>query len=177
MTLLYTDPLFLSHETGRHPECPEGSLRSSRRVRIGSTFMRKRLIVAMAGAYVLLSLLAGAAFGQNQRQRVVQPTPRSPDGRVNLATAPGEKGHWIRTRRELVVDANTAIVTYPVDVWFGGSKTFRADLDFGGRSVLKVMLDPSCRFPDHDPSDNVWPRSAAPAAAPARPTAVPASAA
>src|ERR1700687_5928104 len=23
MTLLYTDPLFLRHETGRHPECPD----------------------------------------------------------------------------------------------------------------------------------------------------------
>ena len=33
---------------------------------------------------------------------------------MNLATVPGEKGHWIRTRRELVVDANTAN-TLPTD--------------------------------------------------------------
>src|SRR5438552_12273356 len=69
--------------------------------------MRTSVIVTLAGASVLLSLLAGTSFGQNQRQRSSQPTPRWPDGRVNLATAPGEKGHWIRTRRELVVDANT----------------------------------------------------------------------
>jgi hypothetical protein len=73
--------------------------------------MRKRSIVTMAGAYVWLSLLAGTSFGQ----KVVRPTPRWPDGRVNLATAPGEKGHWIRTRRELVIDASTATV-YPNDL-------------------------------------------------------------
>src|SRR5438045_3709297 len=32
-----------------------------------------------------------------------------------------------------MVDANTAIITYPVDVWFAGSRTFVANLDFGGR--------------------------------------------
>ena len=64
---------------------------------------------------MLLSLLAGTSFGQNQRQRISQPTPRWPDGRVNLATVPGEKGHWIRTRRELVIDANTTN-TLPTDL-------------------------------------------------------------
>ena len=58
-------------------------------------------------------------------------------------------------------DSVTAIVTYPVDVWFTGNKTFRADLTFGGRKIEKVVFDPGCRFPDHDPSDNVWPKSAA----------------
>jgi hypothetical protein len=77
--------------------------------------MRKHLIVKMAGAYVLLSLLTGTSFGQNERPRVVKPAPRWPDGRVNLATVPGEKGHWIRTRRELVIDANTAN-TLPTDL-------------------------------------------------------------
>jgi len=66
---------------------------------------------------VLLSLLAGTSSGQNQRQRVVLPAPRSADGRVNLGTSPGEKGHWIRTRRELVVDANTnAANVLPADL-------------------------------------------------------------
>jgi hypothetical protein len=55
---------------------------------------------------------------------------------------------------------DAAIVTYPVDVWFGGSRTFTADLDFGGRAIERVTLDPNCRFPDRDPSDNVWPRAA-----------------
>ena len=63
-----------------------------------------------------------------------------------------------------MVDATTAIVTWPVDVWFSGSRTYRATLDFGGRAIAGVTLDPGCRFPDHDPADNVWPRSTAPAA-------------
>ena len=31
------------------------------------------------------------------------------------------------------------------------------------RFYAKITLDPNGRFPDHDASDNVWPRSAAPA--------------
>ena len=58
-----------------------------------------------------------------------------------------------------LVDDKTAIVTYPVDIWFNGSRTFKATLDFG-RAVTTVTLDPNCRFPDHDPSDNVWPKPA-----------------
>ena len=42
-----------------------------------------------------------------ERPKNVQPAPRWPDGRINIASVPGQKGHWIRTRRELVVDANT----------------------------------------------------------------------
>lgn len=52
----------------------------------------------------------------------------------------------------------TAIVTWPVDVWFDGRRTFDAVLDFGGRAVTGVTLDPGCRFPDRSPADNVWPR-------------------
>ncbi len=63
-----------------------------------------------------------------------------------------------------MVDATTALVTWPVDVWFGGSRTFQAKLDFGARPITSIVLDPGCRFPDRDPSDNVWPRPAAPAA-------------
>jgi Peptidase family M1 domain len=69
-----------------------------------------------------------------------------------------------------MVDATTAVVTWPVDVWFLGSRTFPAPLDFGGRTITKITLDPGCRFPDRDPSDNVWPKPAAPAA-PATPAA------
>jgi hypothetical protein len=70
------------------------------------------------------------------------------------------KGAAVRPMRGAVMaDSLTAIVTYPVDVWFGGSKTFVASLDFGGRAIERIILDPYCRFPDRDPADNVWPRS------------------
>lgn len=64
------------------------------------------------------------------------------------------------------IDGNSAIVTWPADVWFAGSRTFTANLDFGGRKITKIVLDPGCRFPDKDPSDNVWPKQ--PAASPAQ---------
>jgi hypothetical protein len=68
-------------------------------------------------------------------------------------------GPAIRPMRNAVMkDSVTAIVTYPVDVWFAGSKTFNAVLDFGLRKIERVRLDPDCRFPDHDASDNAWPR-------------------
>ena len=57
-----------------------------------------------------------------------------------------------------MVDATTAVVTWPVDVWFDGSRTFTAELDFGGRTIERITFDPSRRFPDRDPADNVWPR-------------------
>jgi hypothetical protein len=57
-----------------------------------------------------------------------------------------------------MMDSVTAIVSYPVDVWFGGSKTFVATLSFGPRVITKITLDPFRRFPDRDARDNVWPR-------------------
>jgi hypothetical protein len=51
-----------------------------------------------------------------------------------------------------------------VDVWFSGSRTFTAQLDFGTRNVEQITLDPYCRFPDRDASDNVWPRGTVAAA-------------
>jgi hypothetical protein len=57
-----------------------------------------------------------------------------------------------------ILDPNTAEVTWPVDVWWGGSKTFDAVLDFGPRKIKKITLDPHGRFPDRDVSDNVWPK-------------------
>jgi hypothetical protein len=56
-----------------------------------------------------------------------------------------------------MTDSVTAIVTWPVDVWFTGSRTFRATLDFG-RPIQSITLDPFRRFPDRDARDNVWPR-------------------
>jgi hypothetical protein len=55
-------------------------------------------------------------------------------------------------------DSVTAVVTYPVDVWFAGKKSFDAVLDFGKRPIEQVLFDPGCRFPDRNPADNVWPR-------------------
>ena len=96
---------------------------------------------------------------------------RSPSAPRPLA--PGSTGtiSWL--------DANTAIVSYPVEVWFGGSRTFVANVNFassqiarvaleagsgaarraGSRVIRKITLDPNERFPDRDASDNVWPRA------------------
>jgi hypothetical protein len=60
-----------------------------------------------------------------------------------------------------MADAKTAIVTYPVDVWFAGARTFNAVLDFGGRAINRITLDPGGRFPDRNPADNGWPRTVA----------------
>ncbi|HZD04699.1 MAG TPA: M1 family metallopeptidase, partial [Longimicrobiales bacterium] len=57
-----------------------------------------------------------------------------------------------------MVDERTAIATWPVDVWFGGKRTFDAELDFGGRPIERIILDPAGRFPDGNIDDNVWPR-------------------
>jgi hypothetical protein len=57
------------------------------------------------------------------------------------------------------LDARTAVVICPVSVWFSGSRTFTADLDFGGRSISRITLDPYGRFPDKNVADNVWPRA------------------
>jgi peptidase M1-like protein len=76
--------------------------------------------------------------------------------KVQFATS----GPAIRTMPNAkMVDATTALVTWPVDVWFGGSRTFNAELAFGGRKIEKITLDPGRRFPDHDVNDNVWPRT------------------
>ena len=53
-------------------------------------------------------------------------------------------------------DSNSAEVTWPVDVWWSGSRTFDAVLDFGTRKIKKITLDPNGRFPDREISDNIW---------------------
>ena len=55
------------------------------------------------------------------------------------------------------VDGGESLRTeWPVSVWFDGAKTFKAELAFAGREPSKITLDPDGRFPDRDPSDNVW---------------------
>jgi hypothetical protein len=58
----------------------------------------------------------------------------------------------------IVLDDNTVVVTWPVDVWWEGSRTFDAVLDLGRRKIKKITLDPHGRFPDKDVTDNIWPR-------------------
>ena len=52
----------------------------------------------------------------------------------------------------------TAIVTFPVSVWFDGARSYVANLDFGGRTIERITLDPFGRFPDRNAADNIWPR-------------------
>jgi hypothetical protein len=52
----------------------------------------------------------------------------------------------------------SALVTWPVDVWFNGRRTFDARLQFGPRRIERITLDPAGRFPDADKQDNIWPR-------------------
>ena len=52
-------------------------------------------------------------------------------------------------------DSVTAVLTYPVDVWFSGQRTFTADLVLG-RAIERITLDPQRRFPDRNPADNSW---------------------
>ena len=56
------------------------------------------------------------------------------------------------------IDDRTYDVTFPVDVWFDGKRSYDAVLNFGPRSIEKITLDPRARFPDRNPADNVWPR-------------------
>lgn len=55
-------------------------------------------------------------------------------------------------------DPVTAEVTWPVSVWFDGSRTFDAMMNFGPRKIKMITLDPHGRFPDKVTTDNVWPR-------------------
>ncbi len=57
-----------------------------------------------------------------------------------------------------MVDDNSADVVWPVDVWFGGDKSFDAELTFGDRKIVSITLDPNGRFPDGNTADNVWTR-------------------
>ncbi|MEO8634332.1 MAG: M1 family metallopeptidase [Gemmatimonadales bacterium] len=71
-------------------------------------------------------------------------------------------GPAIRPMKNAVIDGNVATVTWPVSVWFGGTRSFAAPLAFGGRKIERIVLDPQRRFPDRDVTDNVWPRIVAP---------------
>ena len=61
-------------------------------------------------------------------------------------------------KNAVMLDATTARVTVPVSVWFDGRRQHTVDLVFGGRKVERITLDAQGRFPDRQPTDNVWPR-------------------
>ncbi len=114
--------------------------------------------------------------GENGQARVTVKQAGQMPSPVVLAVKFAAAGAPIRAMPNAVMkDSVTAVVTYPVDVWFTGSRTFTAALTFGTRAIESVTLDPGCRFPDRVPADNVWVRgegsvgaSAAPCAGPAR---------
>lgn len=58
----------------------------------------------------------------------------------------------------VMTDAVTVEVAWSVTIWFDGSRTFDAVMDFGDRKIKKITLDPHGRFPDKDVEDNVWER-------------------
>jgi hypothetical protein len=96
---------------------------------------------------------AGSQTTVTVRQAGQMPSP------VVLRVRFAPDGPPIRAMANSKVEGNSALVTWPVDVWFNGSRTFEAILDFGGRAITTIQLDPACRFPDRDPGDNMWPKA------------------
>jgi hypothetical protein len=104
---------------------------------------------------------AGPATTVTERQGGEMPSP------VVLKVDFAAKGPAIRLMANSVrLDSSSVLVTYPVDVWFNGSRTFKASFNFGGRKIEKITLDPYGRFPDKDVTDNVWPREPKPPVTP-----------
>jgi hypothetical protein len=95
-------------------------------------------------------------------------TTESVDGSIeNVATAAGKTTVTVKQDGQMpspVVlkvtfkDKTDQTFTFPADVWFNGSKTYKAVLDLKGKAFDKIQLDPSGRFPDHNIADNAWPR-------------------
>jgi hypothetical protein len=111
--------------------------------------------------------IAGVTTAGNRTTVTVRQDGQMPSP-VVLRVTFAKDGPAIRPMKNAVMtDSTTAVVTWPVDVWFNGSRTFKAVLEFGPRPIEKITFDPYCRFPDRDPSDNTWPKAAVQAAAPA----------
>lgn len=95
-------------------------------------------------------------------------TTESVDGSITGVTSAGGKA-IVAVRQDgqmpspvvlkvMFKDETEDTFTFPVDVWFNGSRTYKAVLDLKGRPFDKVQLDPGGRFPDHNIADNAWPR-------------------
>jgi len=66
--------------------------------------MLVRFVILFFAAALTNVLSPTPAVSQDaQPEAAVRPAPRWPDGRVDLGPPAGEKGHWRRTRRELVI--------------------------------------------------------------------------
>lgn len=75
--------------------------------------------------------------------------------RVELAE-PGPE--LAQMENAVLQEDGSLIVTWPVDVWFGGERTFAARLPCPAGAIEKITLDPYGRFPDAIKRDNVWAR-------------------
>ena len=94
----------------------------------------------------------GSRYSVTVRQNGQMPSP------VVLKVQLAKDGGAIKpVANAKMIDATTAVLTWPVDVWFNGSRTFDATFDFG-RAATTITVDPDCRFPDREPADNVWPK-------------------
>lgn len=94
---------------------------------------------------------SGSATTVTVRQDGQMPSPVVLEVRFNSdapATQSVPNAEWI--------DARTLLVTYPVNVWFEGTKTFEVELPFDASTIESITLDPRGRFPDRNPGDNVW---------------------
>ena len=109
--------------------------------------MSKRLVVAIVVTAFLLPLaMTSLLSAQNEAflppsprpiPKPVRPTPRHADGRINIGSIPGEKGHWIRTRRELVAEpgmenrlpSDLAIENVPFQPWAREMWNYRRSKD------------------------------------------------
>jgi hypothetical protein len=65
-------------------------------------------------------------------------------------------GPAIKRMSNAVIEGSTATLTWPVDVWFNGSRSFVATLDLGPRTIRRIILDPDGRSPDRTTEDNIW---------------------
>ena len=79
---------------------------------------RKRLVLALAG----LALLPSLGEAQTSAETEVMPTPRLPNGQVNLGLPPGQKGFWGRSGsiygdRGLSHASNLALEEVPFQPW------------------------------------------------------------
>ncbi|MFV0389022.1 MAG: M1 family metallopeptidase [Pyrinomonadaceae bacterium] len=55
-----------------------------------------------------------------------------------------------------IITAKQAVFRWEENVWFDGSRDFKAKLPIKAANIEKITLDPKGRFPDSDLTDNVW---------------------
>ncbi len=94
----------------------------------------------------------GRAWEVTVRQRGEMPAP------IVLAVRFVPEGPAPRLMKNAVLQGDQGIVTWPVETWVDGRRSRTVSLDFGGRRIASVTLDPGARFPDRDRGDNRWPR-------------------